>query len=112
MSPTTAILYGDGVATGAEIISVLGIKLDNLTMTDTVEAIIAQLDQSGARQICFVNAHCANLAHRAPYYARVLNRAWLTLADGIGMTLARKLFARAIRQTANGTELLRRRSAG
>jgi N-acetylglucosaminyldiphosphoundecaprenol N-acetyl-beta-D-mannosaminyltransferase len=103
-----AMLYGKAVVAAADSITILGIQIDNLTMTESVAQILALLDQSQPAQVCFVNADCANIAFRNADYRRVLARAKLTLADGIGMKLAGKLLANEIKQNVNGTDLFPR----
>lgn len=103
-----AILYGEGVATAPDLVTILGIPINNLTMTEAVEAIMKRLDEDGPSQVCFVNADCANIAYRHQEYHAVLRKADLTLADGIGLKLAGKLLAQEIKQNVNGTDLFPR----
>lgn len=100
-----AVLYGKGVASAPDKITILGIPLTNLTMDETVETIIEKLQGDQSVQICFVNADCANIAYRNPNYLDVLKKADYCLADGIGLKLAGKLLAQEIRQNVNGTDL-------
>jgi N-acetylglucosaminyldiphosphoundecaprenol N-acetyl-beta-D-mannosaminyltransferase len=103
-----AAFYGDSVNSVAEIVNILGIRINNLTMSAALEGIIARLHGSQASQICFFNADCANLAYKDAKYREVLNRAELTLPDGIGLKLAGKLLSREIKQNVNGTDLFPR----
>ncbi len=100
-----AVLYGEGLPNVAEIVRILGIRMQNLTMSEAIEEIVARLDGKGGRQVCFVNADCANIAHRDAEYRGILNRAHLTLADGIGLKIAGKLLGREIKQNVNGTDM-------
>jgi N-acetylglucosaminyldiphosphoundecaprenol N-acetyl-beta-D-mannosaminyltransferase len=111
-----AILYGEGVTRTSDLVTILGIPINNMTMSEVVETVAAWLREptpditksNKPRQICFVNAYCANLAYHDEEYLQVLQNADLTLADGIGMKLAGKLLARDIRQNVNGTDLFPR----
>jgi N-acetylglucosaminyldiphosphoundecaprenol N-acetyl-beta-D-mannosaminyltransferase len=103
-----ALLYGEGVAVSEDVVSILGISLDNMTMSDAIEWIVARAAGNSPGQICFVNADCANLVSRNPDYMAVLRDSQLALADGIGMKLAGKLLGREIRQNVNGTDLFPR----
>jgi N-acetylglucosaminyldiphosphoundecaprenol N-acetyl-beta-D-mannosaminyltransferase len=106
-----AAFYGDSAVAAAETVKILGISINNLTMSETVENIISRLRGNrahGGSQICFVNADCANLAHKDAEYREILNQAEMTLADGIGLKLAGKLLARDIKQNVNGTDLFPR----
>ncbi|MDX2034427.1 MAG: WecB/TagA/CpsF family glycosyltransferase [Blastocatellia bacterium] len=100
-----AVLYGEGLPNVAEIVRLLGIRMHNLTMSEAVEEIVAQLDGSGGNQVCFVNADCANIAWRDEAYRDILNQARMTLADGIGLKIAGKLLGREIKQNVNGTDM-------
>ncbi len=102
------VLYGRPAAVTDDLLSILNIKIDNFTMTDAVEAIVARLDHDEPGQVSFVNADCANIAYTDREYLKVLNNSWMTLADGIGMKLAGKFLKREIRQNVNGTDLFPR----
>jgi N-acetylglucosaminyldiphosphoundecaprenol N-acetyl-beta-D-mannosaminyltransferase len=104
-----ALLYGAGVTAPPGRIRILGLTIDNLTMDEAVDAIRARLEPGSAPSlVCFVNPHCANIACRDPAYFRVLDRAGLCLADGIGMKLAGRLLGQPVRQNVNGTDLFPR----
>ena len=100
-----AVLYGEGVATAPDLITILGIPIHNVTMSEAVETIVQWLGEEGRSRICFVNADCANIAYHNGKYREVLKTARFSLADGIGLKLAGKLLAREIRQNVNGTDL-------
>jgi N-acetylglucosaminyldiphosphoundecaprenol N-acetyl-beta-D-mannosaminyltransferase len=103
-----ALLYGEGVAVSQSIVSILGISIDNLTMSDAIDWIVDRATGDSPAQICFVNADCANMLSRDPDYRAVLHQSKLVLADGIGMKLAGKLLGREIRQNVNGTDMFPR----
>jgi N-acetylglucosaminyldiphosphoundecaprenol N-acetyl-beta-D-mannosaminyltransferase len=100
-----AIIYGEGAATAAEVVSILGVRINNLTMSEAVESILKLLNGNRPSQVCFFNADCANIAYGDAEYKTVLNEAELTLADGIGLKLAGKFLSRDIKQNVNGTDL-------
>ena len=103
-----AMLYGEGVASAPDIVTILGIPLHNLTMAEALDTILARLDASVPAQVCFVNADCANIAHKNPAYHTVLTQADVVLADGIGLKLAGKCLGQEIKQNVNGTDLFPR----
>ena len=100
-----AVLYGEGVATAPDLVTILGIPINNVTMSETIETIMEWLNGDDRSQICFVNADCANIAYRNKAYLEVLRTVRFSLADGIGLKLAGKLLAREIKQNVNGTDL-------
>jgi N-acetylglucosaminyldiphosphoundecaprenol N-acetyl-beta-D-mannosaminyltransferase len=103
-----AVLYGAGVATAPDTLELLGIRINNLTMGEAISKIVEWTDSIEARQVCFVNTDCANIAYRDNDYLEILRSASLTLSDGIGMKLGGKLLSRELKQNVNGTDLFPR----
>jgi exopolysaccharide biosynthesis WecB/TagA/CpsF family protein len=56
--------------------------------------------------LCFLNAHCFNVAQDEPEYASALTQASLVLNDGIGIKLMSLLARVPIRENLNGTDLI------
>lgn len=100
-----AALYGSGAAITEDEISVLGLRMDNLTMSEAVDWIGQRIRTRETAVIRFLNADCANRAWNDDGYRDVLNSAGLTLADGIGLKLAGQILGRPVRQNVNGTDL-------
>lgn len=103
-----AVLYGTKASAVTDELSVLGIRIDNLTMTESLEWIRAAIEKETPSQVSFLNPHCANVACRDVAYFQALEDSALTLADGIGLKIAGKLLGREIRQNVNGTDLFPR----
>jgi N-acetylglucosaminyldiphosphoundecaprenol N-acetyl-beta-D-mannosaminyltransferase len=89
-------------------ICLMGIPLDNLTLSEAVRAIVQATEGDRPRRVCFVNADCVNLARRHADYRETLRTADLAFADGIGMRLAGIVLGRPIRDNVNGTDLFPR----
>ncbi len=87
---------------------ILGLRLDNPTLAESLQRILGWLDAPGARCVAFVNADCANLAARSEPYRQSLLAADLVLADGIGVRLAGQLLGQPVRENVNGTDLFPR----
>jgi N-acetylglucosaminyldiphosphoundecaprenol N-acetyl-beta-D-mannosaminyltransferase len=87
-------------------ISLLGIDVDNVTMDEAIRAILERLDPGGPYQVAFINADCVNIACRHAEYRRVLGRASLAFADGVGLKLAGLALGRPVRDNVNGTDML------
>ncbi|MBI3797656.1 MAG: WecB/TagA/CpsF family glycosyltransferase [Deltaproteobacteria bacterium] len=103
-----AALYGGGGEAAPDRATILTIPIANLTMTEAVTAIVERLQGEQTQQVCFVNAHCANVAAGDPTYMQILRDTELSFADGIGMKLAGKLLGQPIKQNVNGTDLFPR----
>lgn len=86
----------------------LGIPLDNLSISDAVRAITQRLERPRASQVCFLNADCVNVSRRDRRYLEVLRAADLVLADGVGLKLAAWAAGVRLRGNLNGTDLFPR----
>jgi N-acetylglucosaminyldiphosphoundecaprenol N-acetyl-beta-D-mannosaminyltransferase len=104
----TTFIWGDEPPEYASRISILDVKIDNLSMQSAIDRIMQMLDQRGTRQACFINPHYINEAFRVPEFKAVLDDASLVLADGFGTRLAGKILHRPIRQNLCGTDLFPR----
>jgi N-acetylglucosaminyldiphosphoundecaprenol N-acetyl-beta-D-mannosaminyltransferase len=100
-----AILLGNTAPSSDDRLTLLGIPIDNLTMDEAVDTILEWLKGPDSKQVCFVNADCANIAYKDTSYIEILKRADLCLADGVGLKLAGKLLSRNIAQNVNGTDM-------
>jgi N-acetylglucosaminyldiphosphoundecaprenol N-acetyl-beta-D-mannosaminyltransferase len=103
-----AVMYGHGVANAPDEFPLVGIRIHNMTMAEAVETMVAWNGQPEQHQVAFLNADCANIAWRDPQYAAILNRADLTLGDGIGIKVAAKALGLQLKQNVNGTDLFPR----
>jgi len=102
-------LYGSN--TGAVLsdqVVIQGITIDNVTMGEAIEDILQLASDPRPKQICYVNAHCANVAWKDTDYYRVVTGCTRVWADGIGVKLAGKILGRQIKQNVNGTDLFPR----
>jgi N-acetylglucosaminyldiphosphoundecaprenol N-acetyl-beta-D-mannosaminyltransferase len=105
------VLFGPDVkedAAVSDVLNILDLRINNMTMREAIEHIMTLLDRSEPRQICFVNPQCANVAYVNPEYKAVLHRSHLVFADGIGMKIAGRILGRRVRQNVNGTDLFPR----
>jgi N-acetylglucosaminyldiphosphoundecaprenol N-acetyl-beta-D-mannosaminyltransferase len=103
-----AVFYGESAPVAPDLLTVLGIPIDNVTMGEALDILMKWLSEQTPRQVCFVNADCANIAYRRDDYLKTLREADLCLADGIGLKLAGKILGRPVKQNVNGTDLFPR----
>jgi len=91
-----------------ERVCLLGIQVDNLTISDAVEAITQRAAGPDLAQVCFLNADCVNISRRDRQYLEVLHQADLVLPDGIGLRMAGWAAGVRLRENVNGTDLFPR----
>jgi N-acetylglucosaminyldiphosphoundecaprenol N-acetyl-beta-D-mannosaminyltransferase len=105
-----ASLYGQQQPAAAVTDSVLvdTVRVNPLTMDEALARIDVAIAGDGFMQIVFVNADCVNIARRDSKYRGVINRAALSLPDGIGLRIASKMLRRPLRQNVNGTDMFPR----
>lgn len=104
-----AAFFGEPVEEAPRQVPLFGLPIDNLTLSEAVEQIVARTDRSATSQVAFVNADCVNLSFKDAAYRQSLQRdADLVLADGIGVKLAGDLMRLPIKQNVNGTDLFPR----
>jgi len=95
-------------ASGDRRTIILGLTLNNLTMVNAIDEIVARLKTGPPCMVTFVNANCVNIAFENPDYQRVLNRADYVFADGAGMKLASRCLGEPLCDNVNGTDLFPR----
>lgn len=103
-----ALFYGAPDAETPDTINILGIRINNLTMEQALDAIEEYMRGGEPAQISFVNPHCANVAQKDRRYFEALGACKLNLLDGIGMRVAGKMLGGEVRQNVNGTDLFPR----
>lgn len=84
---------------------ILGIPIDNVSMTAAVHEVLECLEDEIPTRVCFVNADCVNIAFRDAAYAHGLRHANLVFADGVGMRWAGRALGRPIVENVNGTDM-------
>ncbi|MCL5946426.1 MAG: glycosyltransferase, partial [Chloroflexi bacterium] len=76
---------------GSDRVAILGIEVDCLSLTETVERIASLIESGGQHHIVTVNPEFLIAARYRPAFAHVLRRASLATADGIGIVVAARL---------------------
>lgn len=91
----------------SEAFTVLGIRIDNVRIEEAVNDVVslAEDDDAPPRQLCFVNAHCINVACVDSAYASIVQAAPRVFADGIGVRLAARAQGVDVVDNVNGTDL-------
>jgi exopolysaccharide biosynthesis WecB/TagA/CpsF family protein len=84
---------------------IFGIEINNLTMSQALEKVIATAQGQEKRSFAFVNADCLNRATRNAAYGRVLSRQSMVFADGSGIRMAGLMRGINVVGNVNGTDM-------
>lgn len=90
----------------ASRITILGIPIDRLTMTETLVKIRAFMDESRLHQICTPNPEFVMAAQQDIEFRRILTQADLCIPDGIGLVWASRWLGQPIPERVPGSELV------
>jgi N-acetylglucosaminyldiphosphoundecaprenol N-acetyl-beta-D-mannosaminyltransferase len=83
----------------------LGLPVDNLTWEETLARIEIMVQSGNVHQITTANPEFLMRARREPDFMRVLRRADLVLADGVGFLMAAKWKATPFHDQITGSDL-------
>lgn len=85
--------------------NVLGYDMVDAGMAQTVYWIADRAQSRTPTHIAFLNAHCANIAHKDWRYRDTLKNVDALLPDGSGVALAAKFEGQQLSENLNGTDL-------
>ncbi len=85
--------------------SILGVKIANLTIVDSLKRIDDAIDKGQPTQFAFVNPDCLNKACKDVAYISTLQSLPTVFADGIGIRIACKQLGIGLKDNINGTDL-------
>lgn len=103
-SALIAFCYRKPAAAAATSIAVMGTTLDNTTVQQAIDRIVAP--SRSPRTVAFVNAHSLNLAWKNASFKKSLNAFDMRLVDGSGVRLACQMRNQTLQDNLNGTDLL------
>lgn len=102
-----AMFFSENEATEAgPLFELLGLKIDNITMSEAIGLIRRHLAQQSKSAIFFVNPDCMNKMVTDRAYREALNSADHIFPDGIGLVIAGKMLGTPLRENINGTDML------
>lgn len=87
-------------------ISILGIRVDNITESEALQRIEGLISDGKAHQVVTVNPEFVVMAQRDREFRRVLNGADLALPDGVGLLWASRVLGRPLRERVAGSDLV------
>lgn len=85
---------------------ILGVRVDDVTLPEAVERLLAFATEDGPHQVATVNPEFVMLARRSLEFHEVLEGCTLALPDGVGLILASRLLGRPLRGRTPGVDLL------
>lgn len=89
-----------------ERISIFGIRMLNITMTNALALIEDRINAKQKTSIFFVNADCLNKVFVDKDYYQILSGNEVVFPDGIGIKLAGKMLKTPVIDNVNGTDML------
>jgi len=87
-------------------VNLMDVKFDNMTMTDTINALENDIAAGRRKKVYYVNADCFNKTVKDKEYLDLLQKGDYILPDGIGVLLACKMINMGLRENLNGTDML------
>lgn len=89
-------------------VSILGVRVDNITFEDALAQVDAYLGKGGFHQLATINTEFVILAQTHPDFMRVLNASPLNVPDGVGLLWASRRLGNPLRERVTGQELVDR----
>ncbi len=87
-------------------IHILGAKIDLLSQQEVSDRFALWLKQKQGRYVVTLNPEIALLAEREDGFQKVINRADITVADGIGLRVAARIFGIAVPPRITGRQVV------
>ena len=94
-----------GPAPGVRRLKVLGVPVDNLDMSETLDVIAGFIASRRPHQHVVVNVDKVVKAHRDPAIARIIGRCALVSADGMPVVWASRLLGTPLKERVTGIDL-------
>lgn len=106
-SVLASVLYRGGqVLRDVAQFEVLGVRIDNWSMTDSLTDIGRAIESKSQRTIFFANAHTLNLSYEDAAFRKILNDVDVLLPDGSGIEVACRRDGIRRKGNVNGTDML------
>ncbi len=85
-------------------IEILGVRIDDVSTVEMLDALIRFVDQGGTHQISTVNTEYLMAAQRDPEFAAVLHATALNVPDSVGILWAARWLGRPLRERVTGSD--------
>ncbi|MFI5266483.1 MAG: WecB/TagA/CpsF family glycosyltransferase [Chloroflexota bacterium] len=87
-------------------LSFLGVRVDDVTLDETLAIIARYVEERGSRQVATINPEFVMAARRQPDFKAVLNAADLCVPDGVGLMWGSWLLRHPLRGRVPGVDLV------
>ena len=91
---------------GSTSITLLGVRIDDVTMSEVCDRVSSLVAVDGAHQIATVNPEFIMAARRDPQFAQVLRETALNVPDGYGVLWAARRRGHPLRERVAGSDLI------
>lgn len=88
-------------------VDVMGIPVDNVIMSEAVDAVLSFLDQEGVHTVFTPNAEMMMAAGEDRELEHILKNADLVIPDGAGVVLASRILGKGLREKVAGFDLVK-----
>ncbi len=85
---------------------ILGVRVDNVTMSEAVEKVGQMIEAGGKHYVVTPNSEFIVDAQKDEQFKKVLNKAALSIPDGIGVVFASQLYGEPLKKRVAGTDLV------
>ncbi len=85
-------------------VNILGVRVDDVTVAEMLEAITSFVEEGGAHHIATVNVEYLMTARRDPEFAAVLRRTSLNVPDSVGVLWAARWLGHPLRERVTGSD--------
>lgn len=96
---------------GVMSLRILGVRVDAVTMTETIELVAAMIAAGGPHQIATVNPEFIMAAQRQRAFRATLEATTLAVPDGTGLLYAARWQGKTLREKVTGIDLTERLAA-
>ena len=88
-----------------EKVNILGVNVDMVNIQESADTILRFLNEDGFKRVFTPNSEIIMLAYNDAEFRKVLNKADLLTADGIGVVYASKILGKPIQERAAGFDI-------
>ncbi len=89
-----------------DLVEIVGINIDNISMEDAANRVEGFLDDDGLKMIFTPNSEILMDAVKDPEFADILNKGHIVVPDGIGVVIASRFYKKPLKDRVAGYDLM------